>query len=367
MADNKLIGQNYTTPDLVAKVTGKAKYAEDFRAEGMLFAKLLLSPMPHARVTRIDTSAALAMPGVKAILTVDDLPGAAAGANLGENVVASAHQRARPDDGADVRRRADSRRRGGRRAHRGRSDREDRDRVRAAAVRGRSDREPASRQRRTRATQGNVWMRPPRRGGRAARAPRRAGAAGRRTVPPLRRRRRSHAAAPTPRRSAAARQLGSAAPARAATVARPRRAAPRRQRRPGPRSELKWTRRLRRAARASCRWASHRRVAYGDIEAGFKEAALVLDETFVGQNTEPPGARTALGDGLLAERQAVSPRLARRARCRPSASIARWVGIPAERRRAHQRVHRRRLRQPDSRATSRWRFRRCCRRRPTRR
>ena len=38
MADNKLIGQNYTTPDLVAKVTGKAKYAEDYRVEGMLFA-----------------------------------------------------------------------------------------------------------------------------------------------------------------------------------------------------------------------------------------------------------------------------------------------------------------------------------------
>src|SRR6185295_4867549 len=85
----KLVGQNYTTPDIVAKVTGKAKYAEDFRAEGMLFAKLLLSPMPHARVLRIDTSAALAMPGVKAILTVDDLPGAAAGASLGENITAS--------------------------------------------------------------------------------------------------------------------------------------------------------------------------------------------------------------------------------------------------------------------------------------
>jgi CO/xanthine dehydrogenase Mo-binding subunit len=73
----KLIGQNYQTPDLVAKVTGRAKYAEDFRAEGMLFAKLLLSPMPHARVTRVDTSAALAMPGVKAILTADELPGPA--------------------------------------------------------------------------------------------------------------------------------------------------------------------------------------------------------------------------------------------------------------------------------------------------
>ena len=64
----KLVGQNYTTPDLVAKVTGRAKYAEDYRADGMLFCKLLLSPMPHARVRGIDLRAALAMPGVKAIL-----------------------------------------------------------------------------------------------------------------------------------------------------------------------------------------------------------------------------------------------------------------------------------------------------------
>src|SRR5438046_2397600 len=74
MPEQKLVGQDYTTPDLVAKVTGRAKYAEDYRADGMLFTKLLLSPMPHARVRHIDTSAALAMPGVKAILTADDLP-----------------------------------------------------------------------------------------------------------------------------------------------------------------------------------------------------------------------------------------------------------------------------------------------------
>ena len=86
---NKLVGQNYSTPDLVAKVTGRAKYAEDFRADGMLFAKLLLSPRPHARVTRIDASAALAMPGVKAILTADDLPAVVEGANLGEGIIAS--------------------------------------------------------------------------------------------------------------------------------------------------------------------------------------------------------------------------------------------------------------------------------------
>ena len=88
----KLIGQDYTTPDLVAKVTGRAKYAEDYRAEGMLWTKLLLSPMPHARVTRIDTSAALAMPGVKAILTANDLPrsGEEDESQLGEGVQASA-------------------------------------------------------------------------------------------------------------------------------------------------------------------------------------------------------------------------------------------------------------------------------------
>ena len=74
MADFKLVGRNYTTTDLRSKVTGRAKYAEDFRAEGMVFMKLLLSPMPHARVRNIDAAAALAMPGVEGILTADDLP-----------------------------------------------------------------------------------------------------------------------------------------------------------------------------------------------------------------------------------------------------------------------------------------------------
>lgn len=72
--NHKLIGKDYPTPDLLAKVTGKSKYAEDYRADGMLFCKLLLSPFPHARVRHIDTREALAMPGVKAILTADDLP-----------------------------------------------------------------------------------------------------------------------------------------------------------------------------------------------------------------------------------------------------------------------------------------------------
>src|SRR6185436_18911395 len=74
MSDFKLIGKNYQTPDLVAKVMGRAKYAEDFRAEGMLFCKQLLSPESHARVRHIDARAALAMSGVAAVLTADELP-----------------------------------------------------------------------------------------------------------------------------------------------------------------------------------------------------------------------------------------------------------------------------------------------------
>src|SRR5580693_8101184 len=70
----KLVGQNYATPDLIAKVTGSSKYAEDYRADGMLFTKLLLSPYPHARVLHIDATEALKMPGVFAILTADELP-----------------------------------------------------------------------------------------------------------------------------------------------------------------------------------------------------------------------------------------------------------------------------------------------------
>jgi len=73
-AGYKLIGKNYPTNDMLAKVTGKSKYAEDFRAEGMLFCRLVLSPMPHARIKHIDMEDALKVPGVKAIITADDIP-----------------------------------------------------------------------------------------------------------------------------------------------------------------------------------------------------------------------------------------------------------------------------------------------------
>ena len=72
---------------MLAKVTGKSKYAEDFRAEGMLFCRLVLSPMPHARIKHIDTDDALAMPGVKAILTADDIPAPADSLNDNGTVI----------------------------------------------------------------------------------------------------------------------------------------------------------------------------------------------------------------------------------------------------------------------------------------
>jgi xanthine dehydrogenase molybdenum-binding subunit len=68
-----LLGKNFVPPDVHGKVTGKAKYAEDFRAEGMVFCKLMLSPMPHARVRNVDASAALALPGVHGILRAADV------------------------------------------------------------------------------------------------------------------------------------------------------------------------------------------------------------------------------------------------------------------------------------------------------
>jgi CO/xanthine dehydrogenase Mo-binding subunit len=63
-----LIGKNFTPPDIHAKVTGAAKYAEDFRADGMVFLKTFPSPMPHAKVKSIDVSKVKKMPGVVGVL-----------------------------------------------------------------------------------------------------------------------------------------------------------------------------------------------------------------------------------------------------------------------------------------------------------
>src|ERR671923_1620573 len=68
----KWIGTRPVRPDGVDKVTGRARFGADFSLPGMLVGKVLRSPHPHARIRSIDTSKALALPGVKAVITRDD-------------------------------------------------------------------------------------------------------------------------------------------------------------------------------------------------------------------------------------------------------------------------------------------------------
>lgn len=64
------------TPQVTAleKLTGRAMYAGDLKQPGMLHAKVLRSPYPHARIVRIDTRAARALPGVRLVATGEDTP-----------------------------------------------------------------------------------------------------------------------------------------------------------------------------------------------------------------------------------------------------------------------------------------------------
>jgi len=315
MAGTKLVGQDYTTPDLIAKVTGKAKYAEDFRAEGMLFAKLLLSPMPHARVVRIDTSAADAMPGVKAILTEKDLPGAQAGLTLGENVRATAITERGLTmeplyEGEPILAVAAV------------------DELTAAEAIERivvefeplpfvvdpiESLKPGGPNART---TGNVWARPPA------------------TAAPQGRGNQAAAAAPTAAGSApAAPGQGTAAPAAGSTPPETRAAAAPAPPAPPPPEvrELKWRTEDFAAAgdgqlplgEATDGWT------VGDLEAGFKAADLVLDETFVNQSTshQPLETRSAMAywqNGKLYLHGSTQSTV------QTVSNVARWVGIKPE-------------------------------------
>lgn len=69
------IGTSPIRPDGVAKVSGDFAYASDLYFEGMLWGATLRSPYPHARIVRLDITPALAMAGVHAVLTQEDVPG----------------------------------------------------------------------------------------------------------------------------------------------------------------------------------------------------------------------------------------------------------------------------------------------------
>jgi len=69
------VGDSPVRPDGTLKVKGEFAYSSDLWAEGMLWGATLRSPHPRARIRGIDISAALRVPGVRAVLTVDDVPG----------------------------------------------------------------------------------------------------------------------------------------------------------------------------------------------------------------------------------------------------------------------------------------------------
>nr|MBA2518326.1 xanthine dehydrogenase family protein molybdopterin-binding subunit [Chloroflexia bacterium] len=73
-ADLAVVGQSHPRLEGREKVTGRARYASDVRLPGQLYAQVLRSPLPHARVISIDTAAAEALPGVHAVLCAANTP-----------------------------------------------------------------------------------------------------------------------------------------------------------------------------------------------------------------------------------------------------------------------------------------------------
>ena len=70
----KVLGKRHKIIDGPEKLTGSAQYTGDLNLPGMLHARPVLSPYAHAKINGIDKTAALAIPGVVAVLTAADLP-----------------------------------------------------------------------------------------------------------------------------------------------------------------------------------------------------------------------------------------------------------------------------------------------------
>jgi CO/xanthine dehydrogenase Mo-binding subunit len=74
MEELQIVGQRIPKIDAIDKVTGRAKYIQDLKVPGMLHGKILYSKYAHAKIVHIDTSKAEKLPGVRAILTGDQIP-----------------------------------------------------------------------------------------------------------------------------------------------------------------------------------------------------------------------------------------------------------------------------------------------------
>src|SRR5918994_48648 len=83
MQQNRFLGIPSPRVEGEQKVGGKALYAVDVVLPDLLWVKAVRSPIPHGRIKRIDTTNALAIPGVKAVLTGGDL----AGVKIGKKIV----------------------------------------------------------------------------------------------------------------------------------------------------------------------------------------------------------------------------------------------------------------------------------------
>ncbi|HEY3305016.1 MAG TPA: xanthine dehydrogenase family protein molybdopterin-binding subunit [Candidatus Binatia bacterium] len=82
MKASKVIGKSFPRVEGAAKVGGGLCYAADILRPGSLWGKVLRSPLPHARILIIDTSRALSLPGVKAVVTAADMKTTLVGATL---------------------------------------------------------------------------------------------------------------------------------------------------------------------------------------------------------------------------------------------------------------------------------------------
>jgi CO/xanthine dehydrogenase Mo-binding subunit len=74
MPDLHTVGKRIPKIDAADKATGRARYIQDLRLPGMLYGRILYSKYAHARIVRINTEKARALPGVRAVLTGDDIP-----------------------------------------------------------------------------------------------------------------------------------------------------------------------------------------------------------------------------------------------------------------------------------------------------
>src|SRR5213594_4413912 len=86
-SEPRVVGKSLPRMDGAGKVTGTAVYAADFALPGMLVGKVFRSTEPHARIVRVDTARARALPGVRAVMTAADVPDVRYGGALKDETV----------------------------------------------------------------------------------------------------------------------------------------------------------------------------------------------------------------------------------------------------------------------------------------